>query len=79
MKPISKLIKPSDLKYDKLAKTVSVRPGAFRLKNPIRSPNRNVNFKYGEYDLSIIGKMEDVDGYVRQAFTKKTALAMKEG
>ena len=36
-------------------------------------------FKAGEYDLSEIGKVEDTDSYVRQAFKKKLGLMYKEG
>jgi len=32
-----------------------------------------------EYDLTEIGRIEDTDSYVRQAFDKKTALMFKEG
>lgn len=37
------------------------------------------NFKCPEYDLAEIGRIEDTDSYVRQAFDKKTALMFKEG
>lgn len=35
-------------------------------------------FCSGEYDLAEIGKIEDTDSYVRQAFDKKVALMLKE-
>ena len=37
------------------------------------------SFQPSEYDMAEIGKIEDTDSYVRQAFTKKTALMFKEG
>ena len=37
------------------------------------------SFQSSEYDLSEIGKIEDTDSYVRQAFNKKVALMLKEG
>ena len=36
-------------------------------------------FKISEYDLGEIGRVEDTDSYVRQAFDKKLALMFKEG
>ena len=36
-------------------------------------------FHSSEYNLAEIGRVEDTDGYVRQAFGKKTALMFKEG
>lgn len=36
-------------------------------------------FQPAEYDLAEIGRIEDTDGYVRQAFDKKVALMFKEG
>jgi ribosomal protein L37AE/L43A len=36
-------------------------------------------FIAAEYDLSEVGKVEDVDGFVRQAFKKKLGLMFKEG
>lgn len=36
-------------------------------------------FQLAEYDLAEIGRCEDTDSYVRQAFNKKTALMFKEG
>lgn len=36
-------------------------------------------FQSSEYDLAEIGKIEDTDSYVRQAFNKKVALMLKEG
>jgi hypothetical protein len=36
-------------------------------------------FQSAEYDLAEIGKIEDTDSYVRQAFDKKVALMLKEG
>lgn len=37
------------------------------------------NFQPAEYDLVEIGKVEDTDSYVRQAFKKKFGLMFKEG
>jgi len=37
------------------------------------------HFQSAEYDLSEIGKIEDTDGFVRQAFKKKEGLMFKEG
>jgi hypothetical protein len=36
-------------------------------------------FACPEYDLALVGRVEDTDGYVRQSFQKKTALMFKEG
>ena len=36
-------------------------------------------FRPAEYNLSEIGRIEDTDSYVRQAFDKKVALMFKEG
>jgi hypothetical protein len=36
-------------------------------------------FQTSEYDLSEVGRIEDTDSYVRQAFKKKAALMFKEG
>lgn len=36
-------------------------------------------FASAEYDISEVGRIEDTDGYVRQAFGKKVALMFKEG
>lgn len=36
-------------------------------------------FQPSEYNLAEIGRIEDTDGYVRQAFGKKVALMFKEG
>jgi ribosomal protein S27AE len=41
--------------------------------------NRGVFFLAPEYDLSEIGKIEDVDSFVRQSFRKKEGLMFKEG
>jgi hypothetical protein len=37
------------------------------------------SFVPSEYELSQVGRIEDTDGYVRQAFQKKTGLMFKEG
>lgn len=37
------------------------------------------SFQTPEYDLSEVGRIEDTDSYVRQAFDKKVALMFKEG
>lgn len=37
------------------------------------------SFQQPEYDLADVGRIEDVDSYVRQAFDKKVALMFKEG
>jgi hypothetical protein len=37
------------------------------------------SFAASEYDLAEIGRIEDTDSYVRQAFDKKVALMFKEG
>lgn len=36
-------------------------------------------FQPGEYDLAEVGRVEDTDSYVRQAFNKKVGLMFKEG
>ena len=46
--------------------------------NAIKARGRGM-FHSPEYDLSEIGRIEDTDGYVRQAFSKKTGLMFKEG
>lgn len=43
-----------------------------------RSAGRGA-FRPSEYDLAEMGRIEDTDSYVRQAFEKKTALMFKEG
>src|SRR5678816_854373 len=48
--------------------------------NAIGVPNRRRGvFEPAEYNLYEIQKVEDVDGYVRQAFKKKVGLFLKEG
>ncbi len=48
--------------------------------NAIGQPNKRRGvFDPPEYDLYEIQKVEDVDGYVRQAFKKKVGLFLKEG
>jgi len=58
------------------------------LMRPVRDPvmryrtTRSVGrgaFNPAEYDLAEIGRIEDTDSYVRQAFDKKVALMFKEG
>lgn len=44
-----------------------------------RPERRRGVFERPEYDLYEIGRVEDVDGYVRQAFKKKVGLFLKEG
>lgn len=62
-------------------KPVALMPN---IRNPVlgyhdqRQAGRGA-FKPSEYDLVEIGRIEDVDSYVRQAFDKKTALMFKEG
>lgn len=46
--------------------------------NSIRSQGRG-SFYPPEYDLSEIGRIEDTDSFIRQAFNKKVALLLKEG
>lgn len=53
---------------------------------PVNSPVLGYTYGYGrdsfvptEYDLSEIGRIEDVENMVRQAFKKKTGLMFKEG
>lgn len=43
-----------------------------------RSTGRGA-FQSSEYNLSLMGRIEDTDGYVRQAFKKKIGLMFKEG
>jgi len=61
------------------------KPALMRLvKDPVmryrttRSVGRGA-FNPAEYDLAEIGRIEDTDSYVRQAFDKKVALMFKEG
>ena len=46
--------------------------------NSAKSTGRG-EFREAEYNLSEMGRIEDTDGYVRQAFSKKKALMFKEG
>ena len=46
--------------------------------NAVKAVGRG-HFQSPEYDLSEVGRIEDTDGYVRQAFDKKIALMFKEG
>ena len=41
--------------------------------------SRRSTFHLAEYDLAEIGRVEDVESFVRQAFDKKVALMFKEG
>ena len=65
---------------------VSKRPA---IVPPVRDPalsyysntgiSRRSTFQLPEYDLAEIGRVEDVESFVRQAFDKKVALMFKEG
>jgi len=55
----------------------SVRPRVLKYGQSYSSGRGS--FSAGEYDLAEIGKIEDTDGYVRQAFKKKVGLMFKEG
>ena len=55
-----------------------------KVADPILSYNNSKNTGRGvlipaEYDLAEVGRIEDVESFVRQAFEKKTALMFKEG
>jgi len=63
----------------------AVRPSV-KVMKPVNSPVLGYTFGFGrdsfvpaEYDLSEIGRIEDVENMVRQAFKKKTGLMFKEG
>lgn len=68
-----------------LPKSVDISPASIApIKNPgfIYSTNRFLgrgHFEPAEYNLALIGRIEDTDGYVRQAFKKKIGLMLKEG
>lgn len=78
-------------KKDKTLVKVIVEQGAaarpaIKLLKPVNSPVLGYTFGFGrdsfvpaEYDLSEIGRIEDVENMVRQAFKKKTGLMFKEG
>ena len=78
-------------KKDKVPITVLVEQGdavrpSVRVMKPVNSPVLGYTFGFGrdsfvpaEYDLSEIGRIEDVENMVRQAFKKKTGLMFKEG
>lgn len=58
------------------ANIVPVKPNVLTY-NSVRS--RRGDFIVSEYDLSQVGRVEDTDSYVHQAFLKKIGLLFKEG
>ena len=63
----------------------AVKP-SIKVMKPVNSPVLGYTFGFGrdsfvpaEYDLSEIGRIEDVENMVRQSFKKKTGLMFKEG
>lgn len=78
-------------KKDKVPVTVLVEQGdavrpSVKVMKPVNSPVLGYTFGFGrdsfvpaEYDLSEIGRIEDVENMVRQSFKKKTGLMFKEG
>ena len=61
-----------------IAKIPRVKPGSLNYSQAFAGGGRT-QFRAGEYDLAEIGKIEDTDSYVRQAFKKKLGLMLKEG
>ena len=87
--PISPPVQLINLK-DRIPEIKAIIPGTQKsaVIPPVRSPVLGYNsdrytgrgsFIEAEYDLGEVGRVEDTEAYVRQAFDKKVALMFKEG
>ncbi len=84
-KPVTQDQGPISVEKVALPKSADIPPAVIKA---VRSPgltysiNRNTGrgaFVPSEYDIAQIGRVEDTDAYVRQAFKKKIGLMFKEG